>query len=59
MKEKNEYTTIGLKALLRAAQKAYIEAKKNSCKIPIWENGRIEFIPPERIDEQEIMRKKD
>ncbi len=52
MKELNFYATIGLKALKRAAEKVSENARKNNLKIPIWENGRIEYLIPEISTEQ-------
>jgi len=43
----NEYATLGLKALQRAAKKVAEDARKNNYIIPIWENGRIEYVRPE------------
>jgi hypothetical protein len=43
----NEYATLGLKALQRAAKKVAEDARKNNYSIPIWENGRIEYLRPE------------
>ena len=43
----NEYATFGLKALQRAAKKVAEDARKNNYSIPIWENGRIEYLRPE------------
>ena len=47
MKEHNIYTELGLKALQRAAAKVAENARKNNFKIPIWENGRIEYLMPD------------
>ncbi len=47
MKEYNKYSILGLKALQRAAVKVAEDAKKNNYKIPVWQNGRIEFEVPE------------
>ena len=47
MKEHNVYTVLGLKALQRAAAKVAENARKNNLKIPIWENGRIEYLMPD------------
>jgi hypothetical protein len=47
MKKYNKYSMIGLKALQRAAVKVAEDAKKNNYKIPVWENGKIEFEVPE------------
>jgi ribosomal protein L4 len=46
MKEYNEYAVLGLKALRRAARKVAENARRNNYKIPIWRNGRVEFITP-------------
>jgi hypothetical protein len=43
MKKYNKYSMIGLKALQRAAVKVAEDAKKNNYKMPVWENGKIEF----------------
>ena len=52
MKEYNIYTTLGFKALQRAAAKVAENARKNNFKIPIWENGRVEYLMPEKSTEQ-------
>ena len=52
MKGHHFYTTIGLKALKRAAEKVAENARKNNLKIPIWENGRIEYLIPQISTEQ-------
>lgn len=52
MKKHNRYTILGLKALQRAAKKVEENAIKNNLKIPIWKNGRIEYIVPEINTEQ-------
>ena len=52
MKKHNRYTILGLKALQRAAKKVAENAGKNNLKIPIWKNGRIEYIVPEINTEQ-------
>ena len=46
-KQNQDYATMGLKALSRAAQKAIAEAKRKNLKIPIWKDGKIEYINPE------------
>ena len=46
-KQNQDYATMGLKALSRAAQKAIAEAKRKNLKIPIWKDGKIEYIDPE------------
>ena len=58
MKDKNDYAEMGLRAMNRAAQKAYEDAKKNNLKVPIWRNNRIEYIDPSKLD-QEINRPND
>ena len=52
MKKYNKYSILGLKALQRAATKVALDAKKNNYKIPVWQNGRIEYEIPEIITEQ-------
>ena len=52
MKKHNKYSLLGIQALRRAAVKAAEEAKKNNCKIPYWNNGKIEFEAPINITEQ-------
>ena len=49
MKEYNKYSILGLKALQRAAVKVAEDAKKNNYKIPVWQNGKIEFEVPEIV----------
>jgi hypothetical protein len=49
MKKHNKHTLLGLKALKRAAEKVAEDARRNNYKIPVWENGRIEFKVPEAI----------
>ncbi len=44
MKEHNVYATLGLKALKRAADKVAENARKNNLKIPIWKNGKVEYL---------------
>ena len=52
MKGHNIYTKLGFKALQRAAIKVAENARKNNLKIPIWENGRIEYLIPDIRTEQ-------
>ncbi len=52
MNEHNIYATLGLRALQRAAAKVAENARKNNLKIPIWENGRIEYLIPDIRTEQ-------
>ncbi len=52
MDKHTDYTTLGLKALQRAAAKVSENARKNNYKIPIWKNGSIEFEIPKSITEQ-------
>ena len=45
-KEQMDYAESALRALRRAAFKVAENARKNGIKIPIWKNGRIEYIIP-------------
>ena len=51
-KKHNKYTKLGLKALNRAAVKVAEKARRENYKIPIWRDGKIEFIIPEPTVEQ-------
>ncbi len=44
MKVHNPYTVLGFKALQRAAVKVAENARKNNLKIPIWTNGKVEYL---------------
>ena len=44
MKGHNRYTVLGFKALQRAAIEVAENARKNNLKIPIWKNGRVEYL---------------
>jgi len=50
--EFEDYAILGLKALKRAAFRAIAEAKKRNLKVPIWKDGKIEYISPEIDTEQ-------
>ena len=52
MKEHKKYAVLGLRALRRASAKVAENARKNNYRIPIWENGRIEYEIPEISTEQ-------
>lgn len=47
MEKNNEYTEMGLRAMKRAAKKVYDDARKNNEKIPIWKNGKVQYINPQ------------
>ena len=49
MKKYSKYSILGLKAIQRAAAKVAEDAKKNNYKIPVWQNGKIEFEVPEIV----------
>jgi hypothetical protein len=52
MEKYSEYTEMGLRAMRRAAKKVYEDARKNNEKIPIWKNGKVQYIvPQENISE--------
>jgi hypothetical protein len=52
MTQHNEYALIGMKALRRAAEKVAADAIKHHYKIPVWNNGRIEYKVPGIATEQ-------
>ena len=54
MKKHNEYTEMGLRAIKRAAKKVYEDARKNNIKIPIWKNGKVEYIEPTRENTSDL-----
>jgi len=47
-----DYATIGLNALKRAARKAFERARQNNLEVPIWRDGKIEYINSETATEQ-------
>jgi len=47
-----DYVTMGLNALRRATYKALERARQNNLQVPIWENGKIEYITPKIDTEQ-------
>ncbi len=48
MNNTDKYAMMGLRALKRASEKVAEDARKNNYKIPVWKNGRIEFVIPEK-----------
>ena len=42
------YAKLGYPALCRAARKVAENAIKDNTKIPIWENGKVIYISPEK-----------
>ena len=46
-KEQVDYASLGLKAMRRAARKVVEDARKNNLKIPIWRDGKVEYMSPE------------
>jgi len=56
-KSTEDYVTIGLIALKRAASKALEKAKQNNLQVPIWKDGKIEYITSEIDTEQLCMIK--
>ena len=54
MKKYNEYTEMGLRAMKRAAKKVNEDARKNNYKIPIWKNGKVEYIDPSKKNITEL-----
>ena len=56
MKEHNQYALLGLRALKRAYEKVAESARKNNYKIPIWKNGRIEYVAPKITTERKAQQ---
>lgn len=52
VKKEQDHAAMALRALIRAAQKAMAEAKRKNLKVPIWIDGKIEYIDPEIDPEQ-------
>ncbi len=48
-----DYATMGLNALRRAARKAFEKTRQNNLEVPIWRDGQIEYINSETATEQE------
>ena len=46
MTDKHDYAEMGMWSLRHAVKKGYEDIMKNNLKIPIWENGRVEYIGP-------------
>ena len=51
-KQTEDYTVMALKALKRAARKALERACQDNLRVPIWRNGKIEYINLEINTEQ-------
>ncbi len=47
------YAEMGLRALRRAARKVAEDAIRNNYKLPIWQNGRVQYITPKLTDYQD------
>jgi hypothetical protein len=50
--QSKNYAIMGLNALIRAARKAIESATKKNLKVPIWKDGKIEYIKPKINTEQ-------
>ena len=51
-KEQVDYAVLGLKALRRAARKVVEDARKNNLKIPIWRDGKVEYMSCDDVLEE-------
>ncbi|NIA08377.1 MAG: hypothetical protein GWP10_01035 [Nitrospiraceae bacterium] len=51
-KQSESYAMLGLKALKRAVRKVAANARRNNLKIPIWKDGKVEYVIPEIDTEQ-------
>jgi hypothetical protein len=54
-----DYATMGLNALKRASHKAFEKARQNNLEVPIWRDGKIEYINAEAATEYNVPTKKD
>lgn len=52
VKKEQDHAAMALRALIRAPQKAMAEAKRKNLKVPIWIDGKIEYIDSEIDPEQ-------
>ena len=46
-RQSGDYATMGLNALKRATRKALESARRNNLQVPIWKDGKIEYVTPE------------
>ena len=51
-KPTEDYAAMGLNALKRAARKAFESARQNNLEVPIWRDGKIEYINSETATKQ-------
>ena len=51
-RQSGDYATMGLNALKRATRKALESARRNNLQVPIWKDGKIEYVTPEIDTEQ-------
>ena len=51
-KQIDDYAVVGLNALRRATLKAIMSARIKNLKVPIWKDGKIEYITSEIDSEQ-------
>ncbi len=49
MEKQISYSKLALNAMCRASKEAQKKAADNNLKMPIWKNGRIVYVEPNKI----------
>lgn len=57
MKQKYDDAEIGLRSLNRATARLYEKARKNNAPLPIWVDGKVEYMLPEQAQIDELLKK--
>ena len=57
MNPKNEYAEIGMRSLNRVALKVYEDARQKNSPLPVWVDGKIEYIIPSQTQIDELTKK--
>ncbi len=51
-----DYAAMGLTALKRATRKAFDKARQNHLQVPVWRDGKIEYINHSNIDSEKLSK---
>ncbi len=57
MQPKNQIAEKGMKSLNRATAKVFEEARRKNEPLPVWINGKVEYLVPEQAQIDELMEK--